>query len=116
MKQVDLHSLPPCSLSTDCLRLFDDLDKPGITQFSFTEDIQDERLLDLLRLHLPGCPTCTAVLDQARHVHSQQRAMLRDFLIESEVAVPATILEIFAAIRREQQTGPRPDTSEMTIY
>ncbi len=111
MKQVNLHSLPPCSLSTDCLRLLDDLDERSIMQkleqASFKEDIQDERLLAQLRLHLPHCPTCAAVLAQARHVRSQQQAMLRDFLIENEVAVSSTTSKIFAAIRREQENAPQ---------
>jgi hypothetical protein len=49
MKQVDVLSLLSCSLSTDCLRLLDDLDEAGITQkprqVSFTEDIQRELLI-----------------------------------------------------------------------
>ncbi len=111
MWQVDLLSLPPCSLSTDCLRLLDDLDKSGnaqqLEQVSFTEDIQDEQLLDQLLLHLPGCPTCIAVLAHARSVRFQQRAMLWDFLIESESSVSTTISGIFVAIRREQRKGLR---------
>ncbi len=111
MWQVNLHSLPPCSLSTDCLRLIDDLDKPGIAQaaeqISFTEDIQDEQVLDQLLLHIPGCLTCTAVLAHTRSVRFQQRTMLWDFLIESEASVSTTIPEIFAAIRREQRKGLR---------
>ena len=123
MKQVDLHSLPPCSLSTDCLRLLDDLDERSITQkleqASFKEDIQDKRLLEHLRLHLPHCPTCRAILAQARHVRSQQRAMLRDFLIENEVAVSSTTSEIFATIRRVQKNAPQPQpgaSSRRTIH
>lgn len=111
MWQVNLHSLPPCSLSTDCLRLLDDLDKSGnaqqLEQVSFTEDIQDEQLLDQLLLHLPGCSTCTSVLAHARSVRFQQRAMLWDFLIESEASVSTTISGIFVAIRREQRKGLR---------
>ncbi len=49
MKQVYVHCLPSCSLSTDCLRLLDDLDETGIRQkpgqVSFTEDIQRELLI-----------------------------------------------------------------------
>ena len=105
MKQVDLGSLPPCSLSIHCLRLLDDLDEPGIEQISFAENIQDERLLDKLRMHLSDCPTCAAVIAQARRVRSQQRAILGEFLIESEASVPSTASQIFAAIRQEQRPG-----------
>ncbi len=115
MKQVDLGSLPPCSLSIYCLRLLDDLDEPGIKQkleqVSSTGDVQDERLLDQLRMHLSGCPTCAAVIAQARRVRTQQRAILGEFLIESEASVPSTASQIFAAIRQEQLDGQRPGSS-----
>jgi len=111
MWQVNLHSLPSCSLSTNCLRLLDDLDKLDITrqleQVSYAEDTQDEQLLEELLLHLPDCPTCTVVLAHARSVRFQQRAMLWNFLIESEASVSTAISEIFVAIRREQKKGLR---------
>lgn len=119
MWQVNLHSMPPCSLSTACLRLLDDLDKSGnaqrLEQVSFTEDIQDEQLLDQLVLHLPGCSTCTAVLAHARSVRFQQRAMLWDYLIESEASVSTTISGIFVAIRREQRKGLRSDVPDKRL-
>ena len=119
MKHVDLPGLPPCSLSSDCLRLLDDFDeadirqKPG--QVFFTEDIRDERLLGKLRLHLPNCPTCTVILAQARRVRSQQRAILRDFLIGSEAPVSSTTSDILAAIRHEQNNGSRPGASDRWV-
>jgi len=119
MKQVDLRSLPPCSMSTDCLRLLDDLDETGFTQnpgqVYFKDDLRDERLLGKLRLHLPHCPTCTVLLAQGRRVRSQQREMLRDFLIGSEAPVSSTISDILAAIRTEQNNGSRPGTSERRV-
>jgi hypothetical protein len=119
MQQVDLRSLPPCSLSIHCLRLLDDLDEPGITQeskqVSFTEDIQDERLLDQLRIHLLDCPTCAAVLDQARCVRTQQRALLRELLLESEAAVTPTTSQIFAAIRQGEENGSRRGSRDKRV-
>lgn len=116
MKQVDLHGLPPCPLSIQCLRLLDDLDEPGVTekpaQVSFSEDLQDERLLYQLRIHVPNCLTCTAVLSQARRIRSQQRAALRDLLSESEASLPSTTSQILAAIHREQKDVSRPDAAK----
>ena len=119
MQQVDLHGLPPCSLSIQCLRLLDDLDDPDITQkfrqVSLTEDGQDERLLGQLRTHLPDCPTCSAVLAKARRVRAQQRAVLRELLNESEASVASTTAQVLAVIHRGQESGSRPGSLDKRV-
>lgn len=107
MKHLDPHDLPPCPLSTHCLRMVDEIDQPDISQqlnvFSFTDDIRDERLLEQLRSHAPDCPTCTAALTRAGQMRQQQRTMLRDFLAGGERVVPSAAEQILAAIRSEQR-------------
>lgn len=119
MKQKDSRCLPPCPFSAYCLRLIDDLDSTTILQqfeeVSFAYDIQDELLLDQLRLHVPDCPTCTALLTYARRVRYQQRAALYSLLLENESKVPSTTPQIFAAIHREQN-GAAPNTKRMHYY
>jgi len=70
MKYVDIRDLPPCSFSPQCLRLIDDLDLPPMvptaSRLAYIEDLQDERQLRRLRSHVPGCPTCSALLLEAR--------------------------------------------------
>ncbi|HET8842359.1 MAG TPA: hypothetical protein VFN35_12890, partial [Ktedonobacteraceae bacterium] len=110
MKYVDIRDLPPCSFSPQCLRLIDDLDVPAAARsparLSHIADFQDERQLRQLRSHVPGCPTCSALLLEARRLRSQQRLMLHRFLIANEKRVPSTTSAIFAAIQREQiQSG-----------
>ena len=102
MKQKEPQSLPPCSLSAQCLRLLDELDSSNDTLLSM-DDIQDERMLEQLREHIPTCSTCTATLAQARHIRTQQRAVLRDLLADSEQKVPSTTSQIFAAISAEEK-------------
>ena len=88
MRQKDSRGLPPCPFSAYCLRLIDDLDSPTILQqfeeVSFAYDIQEEQLLDQLRLHVPDCPTCTMLLTYARGVRYRQRAALYRLLLENE--------------------------------
>src|SRR5258706_4977454 len=119
MKQKDSRGLPPCPFSAYCLRLIDDLDSPTILQqfeeVSFAYDIQDELLLDQLRLHVPDCPTCTTLLTCARRVRYQQRAALYSLLLENESKVPSTTQQIYAAIHREQN-GAAPNTKRMHYY
>lgn len=106
MKYVDIRDLPPCALSPQCLRLLDDLDMPPTArapaQLTYIDDLQDERQLRQLRSHVPGCPTCSALLAEARRMRTQQRTMLHHFLLANEQRVPATTRSIFAALRREQ--------------
>ena len=106
MKYVDIRDLPPCSLSPECLRLIDDLDIPAAprapTRLSHIHDFQDARQLRQLRSHVPGCPTCSALLADARRTRSQQRTMLHHLLLANEIRVPSTTESIFAALRREQ--------------
>ncbi len=119
MKQKDSGRFQPCPFSAHCLRLIDDLDSPSISQqfeeISITQDIQDEYLLGQLRLHVPDCPTCTAVLTNARRVRSQQRAAFYSLLQENESAVPSTVPQIFAAIYREQD-GSVPGRKRIQYY
>src|SRR5437764_874454 len=98
MKQRGPRGLPPCSLSVQCLRLLDD-----DVSFSSIDDIQDERMLEQLREHIPTCPTCTATLAQARYIRAQQREALRNVLADSEQRVPSTTSQIFAAVNREER-------------
>ena len=106
MKYVDIRGLPPCTLSPQCLRLLDDLDLPPTArapaQLAYIEDLQDERLLRQLRSHVPGCPTCSALLAEARHTRTGQRTMLHHFLLANEQRVPSTTQTIFVALHREQ--------------
>lgn len=106
MKYVDIRDLPPCALSPQCLRLLDDLDVPPTArapgQLAYIEDLQDERQLRKLRSHVSGCPTCSALLTEARHTRTQQRTMLYHFLLANEQHVPSTTRSIFVALRREQ--------------
>jgi hypothetical protein len=106
MKSVDIKDLPPCSYSPECLRLIDDLDVPSVAsipmRLSHIDDLQDQRRLRQLRSHVPGCPTCSALLAETRRMRSQQRTILHHFLIANETHVPSTTGAIFAAIRREQ--------------
>ncbi len=105
MKYVDIRDLPPCSFSPQCLRLIDDLDMPPVapvsTRLAYIEDLQDERHLRQLRSHVPGCPTCSALLIEARRRRTQQRMMLYHYMVANERQVPATSSAIFEAIRRE---------------
>jgi len=123
MKHPDQHDLPPCPLSTHCLRMVDEIDHPRISQqldvFSFTDDIRDERLLEQLRSHVPDCPTCTAALAEARQMRQRQRTMLRDFLAERERVAPSVAEQILAAIRREQRdqrNGQQANVDEMNNH
>src|SRR5690348_5145244 len=117
MKYVDVRDLPPCSFSPQCLRLIDDLDMPAAVsvpaQLSYIGDLQDERELRKLRAHVPGCPTCSALLAEARHMRTQQRMMLYHFLVANERQVPSTTGAIFEALRREQdqERSSRPKRS-----
>lgn len=105
MKYVDIRDLPPCSFSPQCLRLIDDLDLPPAplvpTRLAYIEDLQDERQLRQLRSHVPGCPTCSALLVEARRLRTQQRLMLYHYMVANQRQVPATSGAIFEAIRRE---------------
>jgi len=105
MKYVDIRDLPPCSFSPQCLRLIDDLDLPPApptsTRLAYIEDLQDERQLRQLRSHVPGCPTCSALLVEARRSRTQQRMMLYHYMLANQKQVPATAGAIFEAIRRE---------------
>lgn len=108
MKYVDIRDLPPCSFSPQCLRLIDDLDLPPAppmpTRLAYIEDLQDERQLRQLRSHVPGCPTCSALLVEARRSRTQQRMMLYHYMVANQKQVPATAGAIFEAIRRENGT------------
>lgn len=120
MKHVDVPGLPPCSQSAQCLRFLDELEaqetSKAFEQISFTEDMQDERLLAKLRLHIPDCPTCTAVLAQARRLRSQQRMILHNYLFEAESRVPSTTPQIFAAIQSEQRTASEAEQKRLDYY
>jgi hypothetical protein len=119
MKQKGSHGFQPCPFSADCLRLLDDLDSPNLSQrfeeVFFIHTIEDERLLDQLRLHVPDCPTCTALVRNARCLRARQRSILYHLLQENESKVPSTTPQIFAAIRQEQN-GAAPNSKRMYYY
>jgi hypothetical protein len=106
MKYVDVSDLPPCSFSSECLRLIDDLEAPAVrptfARLSYINDFQDERRLRQIRSHLSGCATCSALLAEARRTRTQQRMTLYYLLLANEQQVPATTDSIFAALRSEQ--------------
>src|SRR6266699_3768560 len=103
----DLHGLPPCPLNIHCFRLLDEVEGRNNLYQSDSmyveDDIRDVQLVEQLRHHLPGCPTCQVTLEQARVLRSRQRGALRDLLVEGEQHVPSTASQIFAAIAREQK-------------
>jgi hypothetical protein len=103
MKFEESRSLPPCAMSLHCLRLVDALD----SLVPMTDDLQDQLLITQLGAHIPTCPTCKAVLAQARLRRSHLRASLHTILLEGEERVPSTVLRIQQAIRREaaQEVG-----------
>ncbi len=106
MKYVDIRDLPPCAFSPQCLRLVDDLDMPAVVstpaRMAYIEDLQDERQLRQLRTHLLSCPTCSALLAEARRMRTQQRMMLYHFLVGNEKKVPSASGAIFEAMRRDK--------------
>lgn len=105
MKYVDIRDLPPCDFSPQCLRLLDDLDLPAMSTSGWLtsiEDLQDRRRMRQLRSHLATCPTCSALLADARRVRAQQRLMLYNVLKENEQQVPSTAHQIIAAMRQAQ--------------
>lgn len=106
MKYVDIRDLPPCSFSPQCLRLIDDLDMPAVAsapgRLAYIEDLQDERQLRKLRSHLANCPTCSALVAEARRTRTQQRLMLYHFLVANEQQVPSTSSAVIEALRREK--------------
>lgn len=109
MKYSDAEALPPCEFSAHCVRLLDDLDAPvderALRQGLLTDarDMQDEYLIEKLRVHVPGCPICTAKVAEARLQRSQQRLALRRYLAEAESRVPSTTDRILSMAR---QTPP----------
>jgi hypothetical protein len=109
MSESDSHNLPPCPLSSECLRFVDELDttdQPGVVPLHAPNDERDARLLAELRSHIPTCPTCTAALAQARHMRQQQRSALRGLLLEGESVVPSTVASIMHSIAREPRSMP----------
>jgi hypothetical protein len=101
MKHGEARDLPPCAMSTHCLRLADALD--GLVDDE--DDLQDQLLLAQLRTHIPTCSTCKTVLSQARRQRNQQRAALQAILREGEERVPSTVFRIQEALRREPERG-----------
>lgn len=104
MKYVDIRDLPPCSFSPQCLRLLDDLDMPASApgRLAYIEDLRERRRLRQLRSHLANCPTCSALLAEARRARAQQRMTLYHFLKANEQRVPPTSHRIIEAMRREK--------------
>lgn len=97
--------LPPCPMSSQCLRFIVEL-SGRVPQDGLTlEDMQDAQLLDQLRVHVPTCPTCTTTVTIANKTLTQQHRALRALLDEGEQKIPSTTVHIRAAIRQEQRTS-----------
>lgn len=111
MKYVDVRDLPPCAFSPQCLRLLDDLDLPAAPasrRLTSIEDLQEKRLLRQLRSHLATCPTCSALLVDARRARAQQRLMLSHVLRANEQQVPSTAHLIIEAMRQTRAQDAAP--------
>lgn len=106
MKYSDAEAIPPCEFSAHCLRLLDDLDAPDDERalrrrlLADARDIQDEYLIEKLRVHVPGCPVCSAKIAEARLQRSRQRVALRRYLVDAEARVPSTIEHILSMARQ----------------
>ncbi len=105
MQQGNSRSSPPCLLSKCCFRLLDELDEPhqparNSVNYLLDHD-RDEQLLAELRIHIPQCLACTAMLTLARQQREQQRSSIQKVLAESEQSVPTTAARIMDVIRRE---------------
>ncbi|HEU0003095.1 MAG TPA: hypothetical protein VFQ36_19445 [Ktedonobacteraceae bacterium] len=119
--KYDAEALPPCEFSAHCLRLLDDLDAPG-DQHGYEHvistdknDMQDEYLIEKLRVHVPGCPICSAKLAEARALRSRQRIALRRYLADAESRVPSTTERILSMIQQplpEETEQERPSASQ----
>lgn len=93
------QDMPLCSQTAHCLRLQDALENEA-----FLEGEPLERaLIAELRDHVPHCPTCSAALAQARAMRDRQRAAFVALLDEGEQRVPATVMRIQQAVRREER-------------
>ncbi len=102
-KPTYTQSLPPCSKNSQCLDFVDELSAGTAQNGAMPEDERDAKNLELLRLHVPTCPTCTSTLIHARAMVAQQRRALRAILDEGEQKVPSTTAHIMMALRQEQQ-------------
>jgi hypothetical protein len=109
--ETHTNTFPPCTFSSHCERLLDDLDKNSSPlqddAFLVTENDQDRQLLTQLQAHIPTCPTCTFVLSQARIKRFQQRQQIRRFLLKGEQIVPSSTLSIIQSIAREPREVPK---------
>ncbi len=119
MKYSDAEAIPPCEFSAHCLRLLDDLDAPGDESalrrrlMTDARDIQDEYLIEKLRVHVPGCPVCSAKVAEALLQRSQQRVALRRYLVEAESRVPSTIERILSMARETPpEETEQPSTAQ----
>jgi hypothetical protein len=117
MKYSDAEAVPPCEFSAHCLRLLDDLDAPGdesaLRRGMVTDarDMQDEYLIEKLRVHVPNCPVCSAKVAEARLQRSQQRLALRRYLVEAESRVPSMTERILSMARQiPQEETEQPST------
>ncbi len=117
MTYSDAKALPPCEFSAHCLRLLDDLDAPGderaFRQGLLTDarDMQDEYLIEKLRVHVPDCPVCSAKVAEARSLRLQQRMTLRRYLVDADSRVPSTSERILSMARQmssEEMELPSP--------
>ncbi len=104
------NTFPPCTFSSHCERLLDDLDKNSSPLqddvFWAIDNDLDRQLLLQLEAHIPTCPTCKSALSQARIRRFQQRQHIRRFLLKGEQIVPSSAAHIMQAIAREPREVP----------
>ena len=115
----DARALPPCEFSAHCLRLLDDLDEPADERASEqsrlmdARDLQDEYLIEKLRVHVQACPVCSAKVAEARSLRLQQRMALRLYLVDAESRVPSTTDRILSLARQmSPEEMELPSTSQ----
>lgn len=109
MNDEQSRGVSPCPLAAHCLRLQDALEHDAVLE----DDPSEHILIAELRDHVPHCPTCSAALAQARAIRDQQRAAFVALLDEGEQRVPATVMRIQQAIRREAQTRQPMPVADM---
>lgn len=115
MRERHTGDMSFCDRSRYCPRLLDDLVETGDTGWpgrlrpgervilSSTRDWQDDRLIEQMREHVPGCPACSETLAYEQQLRAEQRSQLRSHLQKTESIVPSTTGRILDALHREQE-------------
>lgn len=115
MRESDTSGMSFCDRSRFCVRLLDDLvesedsERSGPQRLgewvilSSTRDWQDDRLIEQMRDHVPGCLACSETLAQEQQLRVEQRNLLDRHLQKNEGMVPSTTGRILEALRQEQE-------------